>query len=124
MLTFFLYVLILIAYVAFYFTKNALMAIDSQSRLIDSALIIQCKESKKCGCCLQHCYVLDVGSAGIYVWMGKHCSTEFKAKVWNAVNVRIPYLFMIFLNATVVLLYSLYFYICALSIIDNLHFKT
>lgn len=33
-----------------------------------------------------NCYVLDSGIAGVYVWTGKFCHTEFKNKVWTAVN--------------------------------------
>jgi len=30
--------------------------------------------------------VLDVGCAGIYVWLGKFCKTSFKTKVWSSVS--------------------------------------
>lgn len=35
----------------------------------------------------EHCYILDSGIAGIYVWMGKQCKPEFKTSVWNSVNI-------------------------------------
>ena len=38
---------------------------------------------------LQHCYVLDAGGAGIFVWTGKNAAYEFKKKVWEGVNVSI-----------------------------------
>ena len=48
-------------------------------------------------CFSQHCFVLDSGYSGIYLWTGKKATNEFKKKVWNAANVsQIIFVFNIF----------------------------